>query len=137
MRLSAFIHDTLHEIALGVSLARARSLELVAVAPRTIDEQDVAEKTYVDFDVAVVVGEGRTSTKGGDAKVGADIQVASVVKVNLGGGGKVEHGAKSSTESTHRIAFKVPVDMNAHFRNNFGAITAARALLATHGIKAS
>ena len=37
MRLRDFIHDTLYEIALGVQLAQARSKDLVAIAPSTID----------------------------------------------------------------------------------------------------
>jgi hypothetical protein len=68
MRLSAFIHDTLYEIALGVQLARTRARDLVAITPSTIDGEAVAEKTYVDFDVAVVVGESETTTKSGDDK---------------------------------------------------------------------
>ena len=73
------------------------------------------EKTYVDFEVAVVVAESETTTKGGDGKAGAEIQVASIIKANIGGGGKIESGSTASTEQTHRVVFKVPIFMNAHF----------------------
>lgn len=134
MRLSAFIHDTLYEIALGVQLARARARDLVAITPSTIDGEAVAEKTYVDFDVAVVVGESETATKSGDSKAGAEIQVASVIKANIGAGGKIESGSTASTEQTHRVAFKVPIYMNAHFRDNPLAAADAKEMLAAHGI---
>lgn len=134
MRLSAFIHDTLYEIALGVQLARARSRDLVAITPSTIDGESVSEKTYVDFDVAVVIGETDTTTKTGDGKVGAEIQVASILKASVGAGGKIEANAKTSTEQTHRITFKVPIYMNAHFRNNPLAAADARELLTAHGV---
>ena len=135
MRLSAFIHDTLYEIALGVSLGRARSRDLVAVSPGLIDGEDVSEKTYVDFDVAVVVGENDTTTKSGDGKAAAEIQVASIVKANIGAGGSLEAISKTSTEQTHRITFKIPIYMNAHFRNNPLASDEAKGILAAHGLK--
>ena len=135
MQLSAFIHDTLYEIALGVQLARARSRELVAITPATIDGESVSERTYVDFDVAVVVNQSDTTTKGGGGKAGAEIQVASVIRASIGANGKIEAGASTSMEQTHRVAFKVPVYMNAHFRNNPLAAADAEQLLAAHGIK--
>lgn len=134
MRLSAFIHDTLYEIALGVQLARARSRDLVAISPAGISGEAVSEKTYVDFDVAVVVGEEDTTTKGGDGKAGAEIHVAAIIKANIGASGKIETGSTTSTEQTHRVAFKVPIYMNAHFRDNPLAVAEARQLLAAHGI---
>lgn len=134
MRLSAFIHDTLYEIALGVQLARARSLDLVAIAPRTIDGEAVSEKTDVDFDVAIVVGESETASKGADGKAGAEIQVASIVKVGIGGGGKLESRSTASAEQTHRVGFKVPIYLNAHFRDNPLAAAEAESLLSAHGL---
>jgi hypothetical protein len=134
VRLSAFIHDTLYEIAWGVQLARARARDLVAITPSTIDGESVSEKTYIDFDVAVVVGESETNIKGGGGKTGAEIQVASIIKASIGGEGTIESNSTASKEQTHRVAFKVPVYMNAHFRNNPLAASDAKDLLAAHGI---
>jgi hypothetical protein len=119
---------------LGVQLARARARDLVAITPSTIDGESVSEKTYVDFDVAVVVGESETTMKGGEGKTGGEIQVASIIKANIGGGGKIESGSTASTEQTHRVAFKVPIFMNAHFRNNPLASADSKELLSAHGI---
>ena len=134
MRLSDFIHDTLYEIALGVQLGRARSRDFAAIAPESVSGEKVAEKTYVDFDVAVVVGETDTKTKGGGGHLGAEIRVASVVKANAGADGKLEASATASTQQTHRVAFKVPIYLNAHFRDNPLATADAKQLLAVHGI---
>src|SRR3546814_3501354 len=84
MRLSEFIHDMLYEIALGVEIARARSHEIAAIAPESISGERVSERTYIDFDVAVVVGESDTTAKAGDGRIGADIQVATIVKASAG-----------------------------------------------------
>jgi hypothetical protein len=134
MRLSDFVHDTLYEISLGVQLARARARDLVAITPSTIDGKAVSEKTYVDFDVAVVVSETDTKSRSSNGKAGAEILVASVIKASVGAAGKVESGLTTSTEQTHRVAFKVPIYMNAHFRNNPVAGDEAKQLLAAHGI---
>lgn len=88
MRLSEFIHDMLYDIALGVEIARARSHGIAAVAPDSINGERVAERTGIDFDVAVVVGGSDTTSKAGDGRVGADIQVATILKAGAGMGGR-------------------------------------------------
>lgn len=115
MRLSQFIQDTLYEIVLGVHLGRARSLDIAAISPNTISGDDVAEKSYIEFDVAVVVNEGDTKVAGADGRAHGEIQVAAVFKASLGGGGKTESTAMASIQQTHRVTFKVPVFLNAHF----------------------
>jgi hypothetical protein len=135
MRLRDFIHDTLYEIALGVQLAQARSKDLVAIAPSTIDGQSVSERTYVDFDVAVVVNAGEKTKKGGKGKLGAEIEVASIIKASAGGGGEVTKKSDTSTEQTHRVAVKVPVYMTAHFRDSPATSAYAKGLLEAHGVK--
>ena len=94
----------------------------------------MSEKTYVDFDVAVVVGESGTTTKVGDGEAGAEDQVASIIKATIDGGGKIESDSTASTEQTPRAAFKAPIYMNAHFRNNPLAAADAKELLGAHGI---
>ncbi|MGH7093324.1 MAG: hypothetical protein ACREFB_07310 [Stellaceae bacterium] len=135
MRLKDFIQDTLYEIALGVQLAQAHSKDLVAIAPSMIDGQSVAERTYVDFDVAVVVGANEKTSKGGKVKAGAEIEVASIIKARIGGGGEATKNSQTSTERTHRVAFKVPVYMTAHFRDNAATAAHAKNLLETYGTK--
>lgn len=129
MRLSVFIHDTLYEIALGVQIARARAGDLVAITPSTIDGESVAEKAYVDSDVAVVVNESETATKSGGGKAGAEIQVAAVIKAN-----KVKSESTASSGQTHRVSFKAPIYMNAHFRRNPLAAAEAKELLTASGL---
>src|SRR3546814_19948864 len=107
MRLSEFIHDMLYEIALGVEIARARSHEIAAIAPESISGERVSERTYIDFDVAVVVGESDTTAKAGDGRIGADIQVATIVKASAGMGGKEEATSTASQQQTPRLQLKV------------------------------
>src|SRR5215813_404532 len=121
MQLSAFIHNTLSEIVLGVHLAHARSLDLAAIAPNTINKERVGEKTYVDFDVAVAVSEQDTTTRSGGGKTGAEIQVASIVKANIGVSGKIEAGSTTSTEQTSRVVFRVPIYFGVNYEENEAA----------------
>src|SRR3546814_4441362 len=86
------------------------------------------------FDVAVVVGESDTTAKAGDGRIGADIQVATIVKASAGMGGKAEATSTASQQQTHRVAFKVPVYLNAHFRENETAMAAYKTVLAEHGL---
>src|SRR3546814_20603609 len=101
MRLSEFIHDMLYEIALGVEIARARSHEIAAIAPESISGERVSERTYIDFDVAVVVGESDTTAKAGVGRIGADIQVATIVKASAGMGGQEEAPTPASHPQKH------------------------------------
>jgi hypothetical protein len=118
MQLSEFIESTMYEIALGVERARLRARNLAAINPSTIDGQQINERSYVQFDVSVVVSDSEEVRKGGDAKVGAEIKVASIAKVSVGAGGKVESAVGAKSEQTHRVAFQVPMYMNANYRNN-------------------
>src|SRR3546814_15089242 len=112
-------------------------LEIAAIAPESISGERVSERTYIDFDVAVVVGESDTTAKAGDGRIGADIQVATIVKASAGMGGKAEATSTASQQQTHRVAFKVPVYLNAHFRENETAMAAHKTVLAEHGLDAA
>lgn len=116
MRLSTFIHDTLYEIALGVTLGRARALNMVAVMPGHVDGADVAEKTYIDFDIAVVVDENATQTNAKDGDAGTEIQVLSILKLKAGAEVKAETVDHRSQAQTHRITFKIPIYANANYQ---------------------
>src|SRR3546814_18929110 len=102
MRLSEFIHDMLYEIALGVEIARARSHEIAAIAPESISGERVSERTYIDFDVAVVVGESDTPAKDGVGRIGAERQLATILKASAGMGGKAEETAPATQKQEGR-----------------------------------
>ncbi len=118
MRLSQFIEDTMYEIALGIQRAQARAKDLVAINPGRLNGELLTEKSYVDFDVSVVVSDVASSSKEGGGKLGGEISVASIAKVKAEGGGSVDRKEENSTAKTHRVAFKVPVYLNADFKNN-------------------
>lgn len=137
MRLSSFIHDTLYEIALGVQIAQARAKDLIAINPSRLDGVDVTERSYVDFDVSIVVGEDAGSEASGAGKAGGEIKVASIFTASLGAEGEKKSTSSKSTEQTHRVAFKVPVYMGASYATNPAAAEAAAVILAKHAPIAS
>jgi len=117
MKLRTFIKETLVEIAHGVRDARFEAKDYLAVAPNTISGEYVAEKSYVDFDVAVTVNEKSTTESDGKAGVKAEIEVfGSKLGGELGGGRTTSKEATNETVS--RIVFKVPIYLSAHFRGN-------------------
>jgi hypothetical protein len=132
MRLSDFIQDTLYEIALGVQLAQARAKDLVAIAPSRIDGVLLEEKSYVDFDVSVVVTDSNSGAKGGGVKLGSEIKVASFVRISADINGSAGSKQENTSAQTHRVAFKVPVYMNASFKDNPATAIHAEALLNAH-----
>ena len=132
MRLSDFIQDTLYEIALGVQLAQARSKDLVAINPSRLDGELLTEKSFLDFDVSIVVNDVRSGKKEGSGKLSGEIKVASIAKVSAEIGGKATQGSENTTAQTHRAAFKVPVYMNANFKDNPAAAEHAQLILATN-----
>ena len=118
----------MYEIALGVERARLRARNLAAINPSTLDGEQISERSYVQFDVSIVVSDNEEVRKGGDAKVGGEIKVASIAKVSVGAGGKIETVAGAKSEQTHRVAFQVPMYMNANYRNNPAVQSEAEAL---------
>jgi hypothetical protein len=133
MRLSDFIQDTLYEIALGVEAARVKARDLVAINPSRLDGELLTEKSFIDFDVSVVVSESEETGRGGEARLSGEINVASVAKVgaSISGQGKGTNSAKA--EQTHRVSFKVPVYLNANYRNNPAMQAEATAFQVRHG----
>ena len=129
MRLSEFIEDTMFEIAFGIQRAQARAKDLVAINPGSLDGQRLTEKSYVDFDVSVVVNETTSSNKGGSGKIGGEISVASIAKLKADLGGSAEGKHENVTAKTHRVAFKVPVYLNADFKNNPATAAFAQEIL--------
>ena len=119
MKLSQFIEETLTEIAVGVQSAKLRTSDLWAISPGALHGADLHEKSEIEFDVAVTVEQTLSSGKDGKGGVEASIQVMGV---NLSGqlGGGLTGNQSNATTVASRIAFKVPVYMNAHFRNDKG-----------------
>ncbi len=126
MRLSSFIESTLYEIALGVEKARVKSRDLIAINPSRVDSEEIRDRNFVEFDVSVVVSDSGQRISGGDGKASAEIKVASIASLGGGVGGKSETTSTARAEQTHRVTFKVPVFMNAHYRDNPVAQAAAR-----------
>jgi hypothetical protein len=93
MELKDFIRETLVGIANGIEEARIETGDIWAINPASIDGEKVAERSYVEFDIAVTAGETLGSRKEGKAGVKAEISVL---------------GAS---------VFKVPVHMNVQFRS--------------------
>ena len=134
MRLSSFIQDTLYEIALGVELGRARAKDLIAINPSRMDGELITERSYIDFDVSVVVNEEHSSKTAGSGKLGTEIKVATVFSASIGADGTRETSNVQSNEQTHRVSFKVPVYMNANYAGNPAAAENAAWLLQQHGV---
>ena len=131
MRLSEFIQSTLYEIALGVESARVSARDLIAINPSSIDGERLTERGFVEFDVSVLVSDDVRDTLTGEPKVSAEIKVASIAKVGGSIGGKIENVSSAKQEQTHRVAFKVPIYMNANYKNNPYAQAEAQSLLKT------
>jgi hypothetical protein len=118
MKLSDFIQDTLYEIAVGVEKARIKARNHVAINPRIIDGRVTDEACYVDFDVSIVVSENEQKSGSGTGRVTGEIKVASLGKIGGEIGGSGQQSNASNVEHSHRVSFKVPMYMNAHFRDN-------------------
>lgn len=117
MRLSEFVRDALTEIAVGVHQAKSDTIDIVAIVPGSMNGEVVTEKTYVEFDIAVTAAD--EAKKGGEisANVGSGISVlAAKLSASLSAKDTEETSEQRSTVS--RIAFKVPVYLNAHFRSD-------------------
>ena len=125
MRLSSFIESTLFEIALGVEKARVKARDLIAINPSSVEGEPIKEPNYVEFDVSVLVSDSEQHASGAEGRASAEIKVASIAKVTVGGGGKAEATSTARAEQTHRVTFKVPVFMNANYRDNPVAQAAA------------
>jgi hypothetical protein len=114
MKLSQLIELTLNEIAVGVRSAKEKSWETMVIAPGTINDRDVTEITYVEFDLSVAIDEANAKSSAREKGIGGELRVLSV-----GGSGKINsnRGASKSSASktSQRIAFKVPVCMGAKY----------------------
>lgn len=114
MLLSEFIESTLSEIAIGVKNAKEKSRNVLAITPGTLDGKIVAEITYIEFDVSVVVAEASEESSSKEKGFGGELKVMSV-GVSGKGGGKDDARNSASSQITQRISFKVPVCMAADF----------------------
>lgn len=128
MKLSEFIQDTLYEIALGIHVGQLKAGEYVAIKPSLLNGEPVGEKSYIDFDLSLVVTEVEQRDHGAKAGVSGEIKVASVARVGAEFGGKRESSSTAKAEQTHRVSFKVPVYFAASFKENAAFRAEAEAL---------
>lgn len=118
MKLSTFIQETIFEIGLGIHAAKIRSKDIIAVAPGAMGGADVTEKSYVDFDVTVIVKDSSKTSRDGKAGASGKIEVARVFSVGVDASANSDGEMASEIEHTQRISFKVPVWFNGHFRSD-------------------
>ena len=114
--MGKYLHTlkTLREIALGVKTAKEKSRSVMAISTGTLDGKFVAEITYIEFEVSVVVSEASDKSSSAEKGAGGELRVLSIgASAKLAG--KTEEKAGSSSQLTHRISFKVPVCMAAEF----------------------
>lgn len=116
VKLSSFLEETIYEIGLGIHAAKVRSRNLVAVSPGAMDGNSVIEKSYIDFDVMLVVKEGEATGSAGKAGLSGSIQVAGIARVGVSAEGNANQRSTSEMEQAHRVSFRVPVYFNAHHR---------------------
>lgn len=117
MKLRDFIKDTMTEIAHGIQAAKIETADLWAINPGMLHGERLIEKSYVEFDVAVTVNDATASEKDGKGGMKAEIEVfGSRLGGELAGG--LGTKKETSTVNASRVAFKVPVYMNAHFRGD-------------------
>lgn len=117
MKLRDFIKDTMTEIAHGIQAAKIETADLWAISPGAMHGERLIEKSYVEFDVAVTVNEAAITEKDGKGGLKAEIEVfGSRMGGELGGG--LATKKETSTVNASRVAFKIPVYMNAHFRGD-------------------
>jgi hypothetical protein len=117
MNLSELIEETLSEIAKGVKAAKEKSRSVLAISPGTLDGKMVAEITYIEFDVSLVVSETNEASSSKDGGIGGSLKVVSIG--GLEGRKGVSKGEKNvaSSQLAHRVSFKVPVCMAAEFNS--------------------
>ncbi|MFZ3032491.1 MAG: hypothetical protein WA138_00550, partial [Parvibaculum sp.] len=78
MKLSELIEETLSEIAIGVDAAKAKSRQLIAISPATINRKMVSEITYIEFDVSIAVSEKSDTASSSEKGGGGEIKVLSI-----------------------------------------------------------
>lgn len=115
MRLSELIEETLSEIAIGVKSAKEKSRKVLAIAPGTLNDKLVAEITYIEFDVSIVVAENSAAGSSNEKGLGGEIKVLSVGGLGGSSSSKSDKSDSSSSQLSHRITFKVPICMSAEF----------------------
>lgn len=117
MRLSDFIDQAMTEIAEGIQKAKISTSDIWAISPGSLNGERIFEKSEVEFDVAVTVVDSTEVKSDGKGGVSAKVEVMGVsIGANLDGSkNKVSDTAKTVAS---RISFKVPVYMNAHFRDD-------------------
>lgn len=115
MILSDLIEETLSEIAKGVKAAKEKSRSVLAISPGTLNGKMVAEITYIEFDVSLIVSDAKETSSAKESGRGGQLKVVSVGGLEGKRTSSEIEKDVSSSQYTHRVSFKVPVCMAAEF----------------------
>lgn len=119
MDIRTFVSETLTQIVEGVADAQRRIDEggsgaqvNPSVKYGTAEPRGVADANPVDFDIAVTVA--AEDREGSESKMGASLQVLSVVGVKLGGGLSEQSSGIQRSETASRVKFSVQLAQPGH-----------------------
>ena len=110
MRLSVFVHRALHEIALGLRLAKTERHGQAAPIQYCPSAGLVPEKIEIEFDIEVIAGGCAPSD---DGKLDPEVQVVSIYKPANLSHALLETSLDTNAHATHRISFKIPLYVTA------------------------
>jgi hypothetical protein len=112
-----FVRSTLTDIVAGLQYAAVDLSELAAISPGAVNgkQQEIVEK--VEFDIAVTVSSESESHREGGGKVGGKLRVVAF-EAELYAKGKKEDKKTGKHDEISRIKFSIPIQFNAHFRND-------------------
>lgn len=110
MELKDFIEYVLVDIAEGITAARDRVGDKIAINPHEVNGKLVTEKDYIAFDIAVSVNEQSEHLKQKGIKGGLRITV-----VSASANSAKEEKSGYASEKISRVSFKIPVYYNATF----------------------
>lgn len=96
MKLDEFVRQTLLDISSGVEQAQRQAMHYIA--PGRVNNEVIIERQTIKFEVVVTVSK----------EAGGGISVFSIGDAS----------AKGSSENTNRIAFEVPIYLNAPTEKN-------------------
>jgi len=110
MKLKDFIEHVLVDIAEGMTAARDRVGDKIAINPHKVNGKSATEKDYVNFDIAVTVNKESEHHKSGSGKIGTTINV-----IAAGINGNMESSNINKLEGISKVNFRVPVFYGATF----------------------
>jgi hypothetical protein len=111
VELKDFIEHVIVDIAEGITAARDRVGDKIAVNPASVNGESVVEKDYINFDIALTASETLGQSKDKSVKGRLKIYVVEM------GAKKTESTSQNlGSEKISRTSFKVPVYYGATFK---------------------